>query len=148
MTVYLGADHRGYGLKEFLKKFLNKRGYRLVDLGNYSYEKKDDYPDFAAKVAAKISKNPKDRGIIVCGSGVGVDVVANKFKKARSVLGFSPAQVKAARTDDDVNILSLSADFKGGQEAAKLAGIFLETPFKKAPRFKRRLRKISKIEED
>jgi ribose 5-phosphate isomerase B len=146
MIIYLGADHRGYGLKEFLKKFLNKQGYISVDLGNYIYYKNDDYPDFAAKVAGKISKSPKDRGIVICGSGVGVDVVANKFKRARSVLGFSPAQVKAARSDDDVNILSLSADFGGKDEAVKLVKAFLKTPFKKNLRFKRRLRKISKIE--
>ncbi len=146
MTIYLGADHRGYKLKELLKNFLSKRNYKFVDLGNYSYEKNDDYPDFAARVAAKTSKNPEDRGVIICGSGVGVDIVANKFRKVRSVLGFSPAQVKAARSDDDVNILSLSADFSGKKEAVEMAEVFLKTPFKKALRFKRRLRKISKIE--
>lgn len=147
MTIYLGADHRGFNLKELLKKILHEQGYEVVDLGNTSYDEKDDYPDFAAAVAKKVSLEfDKARGILICASGVGVDVVANKYPGVRSALAISSDQIYDARHDDDVNILSLAADFVDEEGAEKIVKVFLETPFAGEEQYKKRILKISDIE--
>ena len=148
MIIYLGADHRGFKLKETLKEFLLSvsGGYEVVDLGAVSYEEGDDYPDFAAAVAEKISAQLENKGILICGSGVGMDIVANKFTGVRSATALSIDQVYSARHDDDVNILTLAADFLDGDNIEKIVAIFVATPFAEEERYKRRLDKISKIE--
>lgn len=147
MIIYLGADHRGFNLKEKLKDFLHNQGYEIDDLGAKSYDKSDDYPDFATPASEKISSEPdRDRAILICGSGVGMDVVANKFEGVRSVLAISPDQVYGARHDDNANVLSLAADFITEEDALKIVGIFLATPFSGEERYKKRLDKISKLE--
>ncbi|MEK7181377.1 MAG: RpiB/LacA/LacB family sugar-phosphate isomerase [Patescibacteria group bacterium] len=146
MKVYFGADHRGFNLKEILKKQLEEN-FEVVDLGNKVYDEGDDYPDFAAQVAARVSADPlNSKGVVICGSGAGVDVVANKFAGVRSVLGISPEQVKAARSDDDVNVLSIAANFTKDEEASAMLKVFLETQFSGEERYKRRIEKISEIE--
>ena len=89
MVIYFGADHRGFDLKAVLKIAAKDAGHNPVDLGNTVFDAKDDYPDFAAKVAEKVSAEPQSRGVIICGSGVGVDDVANRFKGVRSALAIS-----------------------------------------------------------
>ena len=85
--IYLGADHRGFRLKEEIKKFLAEKNYQFEDMGNLAYDPNDDYTDFAKLVAKKVSEKPEEnKGILICGSGVGVDIVANKFKGVRSAL--------------------------------------------------------------
>ena len=85
MTIYLGADHRGYELKEKIKQYLLDKNYQVIDLGNNQYDAGDDYPDFAKLVGEKISVNSDiDRGILVCGSGIGMVIAANKFKGVRA----------------------------------------------------------------
>jgi len=146
MVIYFGADHRGFNLKEILKKQLGG-SYEVVDLGNKNLDEGDDYPDFAAQVANQVSADPSNsKGVVICGSGAGVDVVANKFFGVRSVLGISPEQVKAARSDDDVNVLSIAANFTKDEEASAMLKVFLETEFSGEERYKRRLDKISEIE--
>ncbi|KKU89334.1 MAG: Ribose 5-phosphate isomerase B [Candidatus Wolfebacteria bacterium GW2011_GWA2_47_9b] len=128
MIIYLGADHRGFALKEELKAFLFDRGYDVVDMGNEVEEEGDDYPDFAAAVADAVSNNPvEDRGIVICGSGVGVDIVANKFIDIRSALISNSDQAKAARNDDDANVLALAADFLDADTAKAIVDAFIET---------------------
>lgn len=148
MIIYLGADHRGFNLKERLKDFLKNQGYEIFDAGNVRYDEADDYPDFAAALAQKISKDPDgSRGILICGSGVGVDVAANKFRGVRSALAISADQVYDARHDDNVNVLSLAADFTSEGDAEKLVQTFIETPFaEKEERFARRIEKIAQME--
>ncbi len=147
MIVYFGADHRGFHLKNKLKHFVVGLGYHVVDLGDTIYDKFDDYPDFAAAVARKVSEHPEQsRGIVICGSGVGVDVVANKFPGVRSVLAISADQVAHARKTDDVNVLSLEADFVRELEAQNEIHSFLETEFLKDEKYVRRLEKIKRIE--
>lgn len=149
MIIYLAADHRGFYLKEKIRDFLKQSGYEVVDKGNSTYDEADDYPDFSAAAAREISSDPDGRrGILVCGSGAGVDIVANKFPRLRSVLGISPDQVYAGRHDDDVNVLSLAADFVDFEGAKKMIGVFLQTPFSEEESDKRRRGKIGKIEED
>lgn len=148
MVIYIGADHRGFKLKEHLRDFLKGKGYEVADMGNTQYDEKDDYVDFAKEVAKRVSLgSDNDRGILICGSGSGMDIAANKFKKVRSVLGSSTDQVYDARHDDDVNIMSIAANFTGEADAEKMAETFIETPFAGEERHKRRLYKISQIEE-
>lgn len=147
MVVYFGADHGGFELKEHLKVFVKDLGYEIADLGNTVFDKNDDYPDFAAAVAAKVAAEQANaKGILVCRSGAGVDIVANKFDGVRSVLGASPDQVYDARHDDDVNILSLDSGFVLPEDAEKMVQVFMQTPFGSEERYKRRLDKIKDIE--
>lgn len=147
MVIYLGADHRGFELKEILKRYLGDAGYEVVDMGNPQKDDADDYPDFGRRVAEKISRDPlMSRGILICGSGAGMDILANKFRRVRSVLGFSPDQVFDARHDDDVNVLSLAADHLTEEAAKKIVDVFLKTPFGGEERYRRRLDKIADLE--
>ena len=152
MKIYLGADHRGYELKEKIFQQLVDWGYKVEDFGAYEYLKDDDYTDYAQKVASVISdkdrKKEKDGefGILLCGSGVGVDIVANKFDGVRASFGKSAEQVKAGRRDDDMNILVIASDFTNEDEAKKIVKAFLETKFSGKSRHKRRLKDIEKIE--
>lgn len=145
--LYIGADHRGYKLKETLKIYLKELNFEFEDLGAREIFPDDDYPDYAINVAQKVSENPKENlGILICGSGVGVDVVANKFKSVRSALIFNAEQARMSRNDDNTNVLSLSADFIDENLAKEIVKIWLETPFSRLERYARRLEKIKAIE--
>ncbi len=146
--IYLGADHRGFELKEKIKEYLVSKQIVFDDLGNIAYDEKDDYPDYAYAVAKKVAGDNEGLGILICGSGVGVDVVANKIKGIRSGLIFSEKQAKAARADDDVNVVSLPVDFLSEGEALKIVEVCLETGFSNEERFVRRLEKIKEIENE
>lgn len=147
MVIYIGADHRGFELKEHLKNFLKAKGYQVVDLGAAFYDKDDDYPDFAAAVARKVSLDYENaRGILICASGVGVNVVANKFMKVRAALVGSADQAFDSRNDDDSNVLCLGANYLELDEAKNIVTVWLETPFAEEERFRRRLNKISQLE--
>ena len=147
MTIYLGADHRGFEMKERLKKWLEERGYQVEDKGAYALEPQDDYVDFAAQVAEDVSSNSSSRGIVLCGSGVGVDITSNKYKGVRCGLGFSKEQIQAARKDDDINILALPVDFLEEQTLYTITEQFLSTPFSNEERHLRRIAKIATLEE-
>lgn len=145
--IYIGADHRGYNLKEKIKTWLKDWGYEFEDLGNLKFDPEDDYPDYALAVAERISRGIEEvRGILVCGSGVGIDIASNKVKGIRCGLGFTKEQVKMARKNDDINCLALAADFIDEEKAKNLIKIFLETPFSGEAKHKRRIEKISKHE--
>jgi ribose 5-phosphate isomerase B len=147
MVIYIGADHRGFYLKESLKQSLVREGYEVIDLGAPAEAPEDDYPDFAGAVAEKVSGAGNEvRGIVICGSGFGVDIVANKFKGVRSALAMSPEHIRAGRHDDDVNILSVAADFIPQDKALEIVHVFLSTPFGTEERFMRRTKKIEDIE--
>jgi len=147
MLIYIGADHRGFELKETLKDFLKTKGYEFVDVGNSKYDENDDYTDFAKLVGKALSEDPAvRRGILICGSGVGVDIAANKFRGVRSSLAFNSDQAFMARNDDDTNVISLPADFLSEEDARKILGTWLATPFDGKEKHARRLEKISEIE--
>lgn len=150
--LYIGADHRGFKLKELLKSYLQELGIQFEDVGAFVYDLNDDYPDFALAVVKKVAKNPpvggeENRGILICGTGVGVDVVANKIKGMRSALCFDAAQARASRNDDNANVLSLASDFTTEEKAKEIVKMWLETPYAKLERYERRLIKIKNIEE-
>jgi len=147
MVIYIGADHRGFKLKEFLKEFLRSQGYRVEDVGNDRYDENDDYPDFAEAVARKVSLDYENaRGILICGSGVGVSIVANRFMKVRAALIFTNDQAFDARNDDDANVLCLAADYLEPETARGIVTVWFQTPFAGDERFRRRLKKIDAIE--
>lgn len=148
MVIYFGADHRGFELKEQLKEYFAGRAYEVIDLGNETYEENDDFPVFAAKVGEKVSWSPDNgRGILVCGSGVGVCVAANKFRNVRAATAISSDQIYDARRHDDVNVLCLSSDSFDFDAAKAIAQVFLDTSFDEEERHRRRLGQILTLEE-
>lgn len=147
MKVYIGADHRGYQLAQKLITYLHEKGIEVEHVGQALHSETDDYVDFAQLVGENVAATQEDRGIAICGSGVGVDIAANKIKGVRSVLGSSEKQVQSARNDDDVNVLSLGSDFLTDEEAKRLTTAFLETPFAKEERFIRRRDKLTQLEQ-
>ena len=149
MIIYFGADHRGFELKEKLKDVLRSKGYEVADIGNVRYEEGDDYPDYAAEVARRVSVDIENSlGVVICGNGVGVSIVANKFPKIRAGLITSPNQAFDAKSDDDINILALGADHLDFETAQKILVTWLGTPFRREPRFLRRIDKIDIVEKE
>jgi ribose 5-phosphate isomerase B len=148
MKIYLGADHRGFKLKEKIKLWLEKTDYSHEDFGAYTLDPNDDYTLYAEKVAAVVGSENSARGILFCGSGVGVDVVANKLDGVRSSIGKTAAQVKAGREDDDMNILVIAADFTKEAEARAMVKNFLSSNYVANARYNRRLNEIKRIEEN
>jgi len=145
MTLHLGADHRGFKLKEKLKKWLAEKKIKFKDLGAKKFDANDDYPDIAEKAAEAIVKG-ENKGILICGSGAGVAIAANKVKGARAAIGFNPRQVKKMVEDDNLNILCLAADYIGKFKAFQLTKIFITTQFKNKGKYLRRVEKIRGME--
>ena len=152
MKIYIGADHRGFKLKEEIKKYFYEHGIEYEDLGAYELDPADDYPIYAERVSHKVWQGLKEaqdpKGILICGSGVGVDIVANKFEGIRSGLGMNVGQVKSARRDDDINILAIPSDFVDKEGAIQMAEAFLNTEFDNLERHARRINEIEEIEEE
>lgn len=148
MKVYLGADHRGFELKEKVRSWLEKWDYPHEDMGAYHLDENDDYTLYAEKVATIVSHTKDTRGILMCGSGVGADVAANKFDGVRASIGKEPRQVEAGRNDDDMNVLVLAADYTDDEDAKEMIKVFLETEFGELVRYTRRLEEIERIEEN
>lgn len=148
MKIFIGADHRGYELKEKIACWLFEMEHAYQDMGADKYDPKDDYPKFAEEVASLVAQNEGSRGVLLCGSGVGVDVVANKFDGIRASIGKSVLQVEAGRRDDNMNILVIAADFTSEKEAKAMLIAFLETKYEDVARHERRLEEIERLEEN
>jgi len=146
MKIFIGADHRGYELKEKIAKWLFEMEYPYQDLGAYHLDPNDDYPKYAEQVASLVAATEGSRGVLLCGSGVGVDIVANKFDGVRSSIGKSVPQVEAGRNDDNMNVLVIAADFTTEKEAKAMLIAFLETKYAEKASFERRLQEIKEIE--
>jgi len=140
--MYLGADHRGFALKEKAKKWLSEFGYQYEDMGAFEYNKDDDYPDFAQSVAQRVAEDPQSRGILICGSGVGVAIAANKVKGIRAGTAINAKQIKDSVGDEDTNIVAISADYILEDEAKEIIKSFVEAKFSKAERHVRRIAKF------
>ncbi len=148
MTIFIGADHRGHEMKNRLIEYLQEKNIRVEDLGAYEYNPEDDYPDVGKKVAEAVLQKPDEFfGILLCGSGVGVTIVANRFKGIRCALGFNEEQVKHTRENDNANILSLPSDFVDFEKAKTLVDIFISTEAKKDEKYIRRVKKLDSPEE-
>lgn len=143
MTIFIAADHRGFELKNKLIDYLHEKNIRVEDLGAYEYQPEDDYPDFAQKVAQAVLQNPAEfLGVVICGSGVGMSIAANRFKGIRGALGFNQEQVQHARENDHINVLALASDFVNFEEAAKLIEAFLAAKPKQEEKYLRRVKKL------
>ncbi|MFA6461219.1 MAG: RpiB/LacA/LacB family sugar-phosphate isomerase [Candidatus Woesearchaeota archaeon] len=143
--IYIAADHAGFEMKEKLKLWLDHHRIVYEDLGNKILDSKDDYPDFAEKLAKRVAKE-KTQGILACGSGIGMCIAANKIKGARAADPISFKEARLAREHNDANVLCLSGWFNSYHYSTKLMAIFLTTKFSHEPRHVRRLEKIKKIE--
>ena len=142
MNILLANDHAGTSLKNEIKKDLEKKGYSVINLG-CDTEESVDYPDFAHPLAEKISNNKNLKGIIICGSGIGVSMSANKHKGVRSALCWNKETAKLSRSHNNANVLSLPARFLAKKEAIEMVEIFLNTDFE-GGRHERRVDKINK----
>lgn len=143
MNIYIGSDHRGFELKRELAAWLMGKGYGVTDVGPQENNPEDDYPQFGFAVAEAVAKEEGARGIVICGSGTGMAVVANKVRGVRAVLAHDSQLVAAGRRDDDVNVLALGADFIGAEDAKKVVEVFLNTEFAGEERHVRRLKEIA-----
>ena len=143
--IYIGADHRGYRLKEEIKKWLESQQYEYRDLGANEYDKDDDFTDVSIKLAETVAIEGA-RGILICGSGAGASIAANKVKGIRAGLCTSEKQTKAARNDDDINILCISAESVSVEDNIKVVSVFLATLFSSEERYVRRINKIKTYE--
>jgi ribose 5-phosphate isomerase B len=147
MKIFLGADHRGFELKEKIARWLFDMEYACMDVGAQTLDPNDDFTKYAEEVASLVAKTECSRGILLCGSGVGVDVVANKIDGIRSSIGKDVFQVEAGRNDDNMNVLVIAADYTEEKEVKAMLIAFLETKFSGKAKYEKRLEEIEKIEE-
>jgi len=147
MKVYIGSDHNGFEYKSSLKQALEMAGHEVVDVGDKNLDPNDDYPQYASILANELlsDKDPQARGILICGSGQGVCMSANRFKGIRAALCWNLNEARASRNDDDANVLCLSARFSSLEEAGSIMATFLSTPFAGAPRFTRRIQEMDQL---
>jgi ribose 5-phosphate isomerase B len=144
MRIALGADHAGVVLKEQIKTFLDEQGVAYEDFGTHSTDSVD-YPDYAVKVANAVADGSYDRGILFCGSGIGMAIAANKVHGIRAAQVVDEASARLSRSHNDLNVLSLAARITAAEEARALVQIFLDTPFE-GGRHQRRIDKISALD--
>lgn len=144
--IFIGADHRGFELKERIRRHLEDEGYSVKDLGNYHLDPSDDYVDYAVKVAEATKNVTTNRGILLCGSGAGVDMVANKIDGVRSALVQDVPRAIQARQHEDANVISLPADILTEEEAYDIVKVFLATEFSGESKHVRRLEKMKEVE--
>lgn len=142
--IVIGSDHAGYPLKELLKQKLLAKGLEVFDAGCDSGDSVD-YPDFGAKVAAKVSTGAAGKGILICGSGIGMSIVANKFPGVRAALCFDEEMARMSRLHNDSNILVLAGRWVDDEKASRILETWMATPFE-AGRHARRLEKIAELE--
>jgi ribose 5-phosphate isomerase B len=142
--IVIGGDHRGYPLKEQIKKALSGK-YEIIDAGAFN-EEPSDYPDIASEVVKHIQSGECEKGILICGSGVGASVAANKFKNIRAAVCHDTFSAHQGVEDDSMNLLCLGGGIVGGSLAAEIIDTFLKAKFKSEERFVRRLNKVKDIE--
>ena len=142
--LFIAADHAGFRKKEYLKKYFKIHGILFQDLGARTLDKRDDYPDYAKKLVDEVKKNPLNKGILICGSGQGVCITANKVRGIRAALAWNMESAKYSRTDDNANVLCLAARLLLNKEMEKIVHVWIGTPFSKKTRHQRRIQKIEK----
>jgi len=146
MKIAIGADHAGFELKNQLGAALRNSGHEVCDFGTNSAES-TDYPDYARQVAKAVAAGTAERGVLVCGSGVGMSIAANKVRGVRAALGVNIEEVRLARAHNNANVLTLGARFIEPALADDLVKAFLETPFE-GGRHERRVSKLSQMENE
>ncbi len=146
MIVALGSDHAGFTLREVAMEAIRSAGHEVLDCGAYTLDAGDDYPDFAAAVARAVQGGRAQRGVLVCGSGVGASIAANKFNGIRSALCHDTFSAHQGVEDDSMNVLTLGARVVGPSLAGELIITFLKAEFSNAERHLRRLNKVKAFE--
>ncbi|MEK6959780.1 MAG: RpiB/LacA/LacB family sugar-phosphate isomerase [Nanoarchaeota archaeon] len=144
--VIIAADHAGIGLKKYLVPKLVNAGYAVEDVGAVRIDPNDDYPDYAAKVARHVARDDTAVGVLICGTGAGMAMAANKIPFVRAAFCMDEFEAKMSREHNDANIITLRGRRFSKSKAWRVARIFLETPFYGEPRHVRRIKKIAKIE--
>ncbi len=144
-VVYLGADHAGYALKEKIKRYFDKKGIDYFDLGGNGDEG-DDYPDYAFKVAERVASDRNSVGILICGTGTGMVIAANKVKGARAAAAYDDYSAKMAKEHNNANILCLRGRNFSDEKNLKLVKIWLAGKFDSSARHERRIKKIASYE--
>jgi ribose 5-phosphate isomerase B len=147
MKIYLGADHNGFERKAELMEYLQRSGYEIVDEGDIERKPEDDFPQFAGRVVSAMREDgsQESRGILICGSGQGMCMAANRFRGIRAALAFDQEEARSARNDDDANVLCLSARALNLDKSVGIVHTFLMTPFAGATRFKRRIQELDEL---
>ena len=147
MKIYIGADHNGFEYKHLLSDLLRAAGHEVIDEGSETKQPEDDFPQFAGKVVTNLlADTDKDaKGLLICGSGQGMCMAANRFKGVRASLCWNIEEAKSARNDDDSNVLCLSTRFTSIVDAEIIVNAWLATPFAGAPRFVRRLQELDQL---
>jgi len=148
MRVGVAADHGGFELKGQMLEELKAAGYEIVDYGAQEYQAQDDYPDFVAPLAQAVAKGEVDRGLAICGSGVGASVAANKIRGVRAALITDPYSAHQGVEDDDMNIMCLGGRVTCYALAWDLIQTFLQARYKGTARFQRRLDKVAALEKE
>ena len=138
--IFISSDHAGYNLKELIKKKFKKK-YKFQDLGTNNSKNSVNYPDYAHKLCKKVSKNPKNIGILVCGSGMGMSMAANRHKKIRAAICYSVKNTKLSRLHNNANIITLGSRLTKKNIAFKCIEVFMNTKFE-GGRHKKRVKKI------
>ena len=147
MKLAIAADHAGYELKALLVPWLDSAGHQVIDLGAHQLDPDDDYPDYAAAVAQRVQSGGAERGIVVCGSGVGACIAANKVPGIRACLCHDTYTGHQGVEHDDMNVICLGARIIGVELAKEILHAFLSANFLPEPRFRRRLEKLLKLEQ-
>ncbi|NCS32334.1 RpiB/LacA/LacB family sugar-phosphate isomerase [bacterium] len=148
MKIVIAADHRGFELKESILLDSLFADVEFIDSGAHSFDEDDDYTSLAADAVFDMTARDVERAVLICGSGVGMCVMANKFNGIRCGIGISPEQVASARMDDDMNVLAISADYTDHESVVTMIRVFVDTDFKSTSRFERRLNDIAEIEQN
>ena len=138
--ILIASDHAGFKLKEIIKKNLSKKKLIIIDLGPFNFEKVD-YPDYAHKLSKKINLNKKLSGILICGSGIGMEMTANRYKNVRAALCYNQKTAKLARSHNNANVITIGSRLTKKKIVLKCINIFLNTKFK-AGRHAKRINKI------
>jgi len=146
MKIAIGADHAGFSLKEELRAALEAKGHEVVDFGTRSAQS-TDYPDYASLVAHSVSNGEAERGVLVCSTGVGMSIAANKVPGIRAALAYNADEVALTRLHNNANVLAMGARYLNGEQAACFVEIFLETPFE-GGRHERRVNKMMGLEKE
>lgn len=141
--LYISSDHNGFARKKELISFLAANKIACKDLGPFSLDTGDDYTDYAIKVATKVQREQKSRGILICGSGNGMAMMANRFQGVRAALCWNVPSAKKSREDEDANVLVLSSWWTTVSVSKKIVSVWLSTTFFGETRHKRRIRKLS-----
>jgi ribose 5-phosphate isomerase B len=147
MKIYIGADHNGFDFKAQIVDHLRRSGYEVIDEGDSELKPDDDFPQFAGRVvSAMLADGAADSyGILICGSGQGMCMAANRFKGIRASLCWDLEEARASRNDDDANVLCLSSRYTKPGDAIAIVQAWLNTPFAGAPRFKRRIQQLDEL---